>query len=132
MSKITKKIKSSPHILLAEGNRFLSKVIGNKLLRRGFMVSLANDGQEAIDKITDEKFDLILLDLVLAKKNGLEVLNEIKIDKNLNTKIVMLLGVDKTSDIEAIKKLGVTDYIIKSDLSIDMVAQKIEKILNKN
>ncbi|MDO8668754.1 MAG: response regulator [Candidatus Buchananbacteria bacterium] len=123
------KIKPDCKILLAEGDRFLSKVISNKLLRRGFCLSLANDGLEAMAKIKTEQFDLVLLDLTLSKKNGLEVLAELKKDKKLKIKIVVLLSLSKTSDIEKIKKLGITDYIIKSDLSINTLADKVGELI---
>lgn len=121
------KLKSS--ILLAEGDRFLSKVISNKLLRNGFEVSLANDGIEALNKIKTENFDLVLLDLTLTKKSGLEVLTDLRRDKKIKVPIVVLLNLNTTSDIEKIKKLGITDYIVKSDLSIDMLTDKVKSML---
>ena len=72
---------------------------------------------------------MVLLDLTLSKKNGLEVLTEIKQDKKIKITIMTLLSLSKTSDIKEIKKLGVTNYIVKSDLSIDMLADKVEELL---
>lgn len=130
MKSLKKTIKSQSRILLVEGDRFLSKVMANKLLRLGFNISLANDGEEALNKIKNEEFDLILLDLLLSKMDGFEVLAEMKAANIVKLKVVVLVSMDKGSDIEKLKKMGIKDYIVTGDLSIDAVIDKIEKLLN--
>ena len=61
-------------ILLVEDDRFLIKAVYTKLTQKGFEVVLANDGDEAISKAKTEKPELVLLDMVLPKKSGFEVL----------------------------------------------------------
>lgn len=131
MPRQSNKIKLKPkfNILLAEGDRFLSRVISNKLLRCGYGLILANDGMEALAKIKTEKLDLVLLDLTLTKRTGLEVLEEIKQDKNIKVPIVVLLSLGKTNDLNKIRELGVFDYIIKSDVSINLLADKVRTCL---
>lgn len=130
MKILKNKLNYQVEVLLVEGDRFLSKVIANKLIRLGFNVSLANDGEEALDKIMTNSYGLVLLDLELRKKNGFEVLDHLKKTKLLKkNKIVAFLNMEKTSEISRLKKIGIIDYIVKGDLSIDLVVDKIKKFV---
>ena len=124
--------KSKARILLAEDDRFLSKALSYKLFRSGFDVLLANDGIEAIDKLKTREFDLVLLDVIMPYKDGFEVLREVKGDQRLkNVPIVMMSNFGKTSEMIKGQELGMSDYIVKSDLSLDMMVKKIEELLKQ-
>ena len=125
--------KSKRRILLAEDDRFLSKALSHKLLRHGFEVLLANNGEEALSKIQSQKFDLVLLDEVMPHLNGFEVLSEIKKDERFQKlPVVIMSNFGRTSEMVKGQELGMTGYIVKSDLSLDMMVQKIEELLKKN
>jgi len=115
-------------ILYIEDEHALSLVIGNKLRRHGFEVSLAIDGIEGMRKIESEQPDLVLLDLILPNKDGWEVLMEMR-QKGLLKKIpvIVMSNLGQASDIVRSTKLGATDYIVKSDFSISEVVEKIQK-----
>ncbi len=117
-------------ILIAEDDKFLSRVLSDKLRRKGYKVYIASDGIEAINKIKREKPDLVLLDLIMPNKNGFEILEEIKIDEEYSDiPIIILSNLGQKDDVEKGKKLGVVDYLIKSNLSINAVVEKIEEVL---
>jgi len=117
-------------ILLAEDELFLSRTYENKLSLEGYDIQLAHDGEEAIRQILESKPDLILLDLIMPKKNGFEVLEVIKKDeltKHIPVIITSNLGQD--SDIEKAMNLGATDYIIKSNISLKDLVMKVKEHL---
>ncbi len=121
-----KKIK----ILIAEDDKFLVKVLRNKFIRKGFDVIISGNGNETIDKIKFAKPDLVLLDLIMPYKNGFDVLEEVKMDKKCkDIPVIILSNLGQKSDIERGKKLGVVDYLIKSNLSINDVISKVNEVL---
>ena len=121
-------LKNRKKILLAEDDKFIARAYQDGLSRAGFEVVLAVNGQEAIDKVKSEKTDLVLLDLIMPKKNGFEVLEEIKADKTLKMPVIILSNLSQDSDIEKAKELGAAGYIVKSNFSMKEVIEKIEKV----
>ena len=118
--------KAKKKILLAEDDKFISRAYKDGMERAGFEMIIAFDGIEAIEKINREKPDLILLDLIMPDKNGFEVLEEIKMDDGLkNIPVVILSNLGQDSDIEKGKALGAADYLIKSNLSMKEVIEKV-------
>lgn len=86
----------------------------------------ATNGQEGLDKIRAEKPDLVLLDLVLPKKTGFEVLKEIKDDPNTTKIPIICLSVlHQQEDIDKCKLLGADDYIVKTDTDPEQVVAKV-------
>ncbi|MBI5530524.1 MAG: response regulator [Candidatus Doudnabacteria bacterium] len=123
-SSKTDKIK----ILLAEDDRFLIKVLRLKLIKAGFEVLSAVDGEEAAQKILAEKPDLVLLDIIMPKKNGFEVLAELRNNPDVkDIPVIILSNLGQDKDVEQGKKLGATDYLIKTDLSLEEVVEKVNK-----
>lgn len=119
-------------ILLIEDELYLLKIYGNKLKRNGFDVSIATTGDEGLHKVMTDKPDLILLDLILpGGKDGFQVLEEIK--KNPSTRkipIIILSNLGQKSDIERGMALGAADYLVKADISLPNVVEKIKKYLS--
>ncbi len=126
------KKEKSRKILLAEDDKFISRAYKDGMERAGFEIIIALDGAEAIKKIKSENPDLILLDLIMPEKNGFEVLEEIKMDDELkNIPVVILSNLGQDSDIEKGKALGAADYLIKSNLSMKEVIEKVKFHLAK-
>lgn len=118
-------------ILLAEDDKFISRAYVDGLSRAGFQVSLASNGDEAVEKINSEKPDLVLLDVIMPDKNGFEVLESIKqVEELKKIPVIVLSNLGQDSDIQKGKELGAVDYLIKSNFSIKEVVEKIHKILN--
>lgn len=114
-------------ILLAEDDKFISRAYKDGLTRAGFEIVLASDGKEAMQKIKQDRPDLILLDLIMPIKNGFEVLEEVKKDDELKSiPIVVLSNLGQDSDVAKGKALGAVDYLIKTNLSMKEVIEKVK------
>jgi DNA-binding response OmpR family regulator len=117
-------------ILIIEDDRFLSSILKGRLEKEGFTVLQAFDGEEGLSVLRQGRPDLILLDLIMPKMSGFEVLQAISSDPELNTIPVMIasnLGQD--SDIQKAKELGAIDYYVKVRTSIDELAQIVKNIV---
>ena len=114
-------------ILLAEDDKFISRAYKDGLERAGFIVIQATDGEQAMEKTKQEVPDIILLDLIMPVKNGFEVLKGVKADEaTKNIPIIILSNLGQDSDIEKGRELGATDYMIKSNFSMNEVIEKIK------
>jgi DNA-binding response OmpR family regulator len=115
-------------IIIAEDEAFLSKVMSSKLKKEGFEVLVCIDGEACIEAIKKEKPDLVLLDLLMPKKDGFEVLEEIRADvATKNVKVIITSNLGQESDIEKGKKLGVLEYIVKANSSIHEIVEIVKK-----
>ena len=119
-------------ILLVEDDPFLIDIYTSKLEKEGFSVKISESGEDCFKKINQEKPDLILLDIILPKIDGWEVLKKIKSDENLkNIKIIILSNLYQKEDIEKGLSLGADKYLIKANYDPKEVIEEIKKILNK-
>lgn len=117
-------------IMIVEDDRFLSSLIKARLEKDGFTATQAFDGDEAIKMLRQGTWDLIVLDLIMPKVSGFEVLEAISLDPQLNkTPIVILSNLAQDSDIEKAKSLGATEYFVKVRVSIDDLVNKVKTII---
>jgi DNA-binding response OmpR family regulator len=119
-------------ILLCEDEIYVARSYIRKLELEGFEVHHAHNGQEAIDMLKTVKVDLVLLDLMMPLKSGFDVLSEIQNseDKELRSvPIVVASNLGQSSDIEEAKRLGASDYVIKSNISLKELVNKIKEYL---
>lgn len=117
-------------VFVVEDDNILAKAITTALTQAGFQVEAAIDGQEALDKIPATEPDLILLDLLLPKKSGEEVLAELK--KNEATKDIPVLIATVKDDNDTISRcvaLGIRGYFIKAHYTLDQIVETIEKVM---
>jgi len=120
----------SPKILIIEDDQRINKVYTAKLSIEGIEVSTALDGEEGLRRIYNEKPDLILLDLMLPKKSGFEILKEIKKDEKIkDIPVLILSNLAQEKEIEEGLALGAQDYLVKTNYSIQQVMEKIKKAL---
>ncbi|OGY43484.1 MAG: hypothetical protein A3J62_00985 [Candidatus Buchananbacteria bacterium RIFCSPHIGHO2_02_FULL_38_8] len=95
-----------------------------------FEVLSATTGAEGLRKARKEKPDLVLLDIMLPDKSGIEILQELKKDEATNDiKVVVMTNLGDKETISKILQAGGKDYLVKADWSIDDIAKKIKKIL---
>ena len=119
-------------ILMIEDDRFLRKIYRDKLTREGFEFVEATNGIEGINKVVSDLPDLVLLDLMLPRKNGFEVLIDMKRNKNTkNVPVIILSNLGQESDIKKGLDLGANDYLIKTEVSISDVVNKVLECLVK-
>ncbi len=115
-------------IALIEDDVNIREMYKIKLELSGYDVSVAEDGAKALDLIKKENSDLVLLDILLPKKDGFEVLKEIKdsTDKKIKSiPVVMLSNLSSKEDINEAKKLGASDYFVKAKTSPGEIAEKV-------
>ncbi len=117
-------------ILIIEDDKFLRELIVQKLLREGYNVPEAIDGEEGIKKIKEEKPDLVLLDLILPGIDGFEVLSQMKADSGLSSiPVIILSNLGQREDVEKGLKMGAVDYLIKAHFTPGEIIEKIKAIL---
>jgi len=117
-------------ILLVEDDPFLIDIYSTKLKEAGFVVEVAQDGDEALNKVRELMPDLVLLDIVLPAMNGWEILREIKKDDKLNgLKIIVLSNLGEKEDVEKGMKNGADRYLVKAHYTPTEVIKEIKDIL---
>ena len=119
-------------ILFIEDESALQKTFGEVLGQEGYEVVSALDGESGLRLAESEKPDLILLDLVLPKIHGFEVLKILK--GNSNTKdipIIVLTNLEAIEDVDKAIELGATTYLVKAQYSLEEVLIKVKKVLEK-
>jgi DNA-binding response OmpR family regulator len=115
-------------ILLVEDDKFLRTVLERKIKKEGFDVILAVDGDEALAKVISDKPDLILLDLILPKKNGFLILENLKKDPELGKiPVIIVSNLGQEEDIKKGLSFGAVEYLIKAKVSLDDVVKKIKE-----
>jgi len=115
-------------ILIVEDEKPLARALELKLLNSGFRPRIAVDGQEALDYLKKEKFDLILLDLVMPNISGFDVLEKMSVEKN-KTPVIVTSNLGQEEDLKKVEKFGIKKYFIKSDVSIVDIINYIKDIL---
>ncbi len=124
MTRQNKDIK----VLIIEDDKSLREMYESKLDKEGFAVSTAIDGEDGISKIKSGQPDLIMLDLMMPKKNGFDVLEEVNKDDTLNkTPIIVLSNLGLDDDINLAKSLGAREYLIKSSIMLNDLVKKIHQ-----
>lgn len=119
---ITKKI------LVVEDDKYLADVFLTKLSKAGFDVIQAFNGEDAVTLTKKYHPDLILLDIIMPKKDGFDVLREIKEDDEIkDIPVVIMSNLGQEDDVVMGKKLKAVDYLIKTNISLSDVVKKIKQ-----
>ncbi len=117
-------------ILIIEDDKILAELLEKKLKNAGFEVVLAFDGEEGLVSLRANKPDLILLDIVMPRKNGLELMEEMNKNPETNlTKIpvIVISNSGQPVEIDRILELGAKDYLIKTEFNPQEVIEKVIK-----
>ena len=119
-------------ILIIEDDPFLSEMYAAKFIENGFEVEVSSDGKSGLAKIEDFRPDLVLLDIVLPKMDGFEMLKKVKEKEELKEiPIVLLTNLGQKNEVEKGMALGAKEYIIKAHFTPTAVVAKVNEILNK-
>jgi len=119
------------NILLIEDEAALQKTIGEVLQKEGYNMLSAMDGEEGIKIAREKKPDLILLDLILPKKDGFGVLSSLKSSSETKSiPIIVLTNLGEMENIDRAVELGATTYLVKSDYSLKEIVEKIKTALS--
>lgn len=117
-------------ILIAEDDKFLVKIYQFKFISLGYEVIILEDGEKVLDTAKSYKPDLVLLDLVMPKKDGFEVLQELKSDpetRDINVLTISVLQMDQ--DIKRAKSMGSAEHLSKTKLSFTEITEVVQRYL---
>lgn len=118
-------------ILLVEDDSFLLNMYATKFELEDFMVVTAEDGEKAVRAAARELPAIILLDIILPKMSGFEVLKQLKADKRTaKIPVILLTNLSQKDEIEQGLSMGAADYLIKAHFMPSEVVEKIKKALN--
>lgn len=125
---------SHKRILIVEDDQFLREFYQELLQSEGFKVDAAGDGEDGLNKAQEGGYNLILLDIMLPKIDGLQVLRDLKAKypKQANGPIVILTNLGQDAIIKQCYELGAAGFLIKSALNPDQVLAEIAVYLKKN
>lgn len=115
-------------ILIIEDEKTLADALSIKLARLGYRIQVAIDGEDGIKLITTEKFDLILLDLIMPKIDGFGVLAALKTNK-IVTPVIILTNLSQENDLRRTKEFGAVGFFIKSNTSIATIVEQVVHVL---
>lgn len=119
-------------ILVIEDEITLQKAMREFLEGENFEVISAEDGQSGVEMARTEMPDLILLDIVLPKKDGYQVLAELKEgEKTQKIPVILLTNLESPEDIQKAFEKGATTYLVKSDYKLEDIVKKIKEALKK-
>ncbi len=133
MSRKKQDKTKKPTILLIEDDSFLAQMYQTKLTLENYQVLVAGDGEKGLEMIRKHKPDLILLDIILPKLNGFDLMKQIRRNKILAPiPVILLTNLSQKEDVEKGLALGARDYLIKAHYMPSEVVAKIKKILSEN
>ncbi|MFA4942419.1 MAG: response regulator [Patescibacteria group bacterium] len=115
-------------VLLADDEKAIAKALSLKLAKVGFVVDIAVNGVEAIEKAKAGKFDIIVLDLIMPEKDGFAVLEYLKENK-ITTPVLVASNLSQEEDLKRAQDLGAVDYFVKSNMSLQEIVDNIKKVL---
>jgi DNA-binding response OmpR family regulator len=117
-------------IFIIEDDTSLQGLLRETFEKHGFFVQSASDGEEAVEKLSRTIPDLILLDIVIPKKTGLDVLKELRKQESLkNTPVVLLTNLEGAESVEKALSMGATTYLVKSNYSLQEITEKVISLM---
>ena len=119
-------------ILFIEDESALQKTFGEIIAQDGYQMISALDGETGLRVAKEKKPDLILLDLILPKIHGFDVLKKLKEENETrDIPVIVLTNLEGLEDVEKALKLGATTYLVKANYSLEEILEKIKKALGE-
>jgi len=119
-------------VLLIDDDQFIQAVYKSALSQENIEVVLSSDGEDGMQKAISEVPDLVLLDMLLPKKDGFDVIHDLKSNPALaQIPIIVISALSQDADIAKVKELGAVEYLPKGQFSPQEVTEKIKNILIK-
>lgn len=123
-------MKNKRKVLIIEDDSFLQGLEVGKLKKDDFEVIVASNGDEGLHKINEPDIDLVLLDLVLPQFDGFEILRKIRETPAIkDIPVIVFSNLSEEKDIKKAENLGATDFMVKSNFTLDELVEHINKIL---
>ncbi len=115
-------------IIIVEDDLKVAELYRDRLAKEGHEIKISGDF-EALNLIRSEKPDLVLLDILMPKVNGLTILREIKTDPNLeDMPVIILTNVEGVNELSQAITFGASGYLVKAETSLDMLVQKVKDV----
>jgi DNA-binding response OmpR family regulator len=115
-------------ILIVEDEELIYELLQRKLTQEGYEVSVAKDGNEGLEKMREIKPDLVLLDIIMPKKGGFEVMTEMQKEENLrDIPVIVISNSGQPVELDKAKELGAKDWLIKTEFDPQEVIEKVKK-----
>lgn len=125
MSEETKSV-----VAIIEDEKFLSNLLKFRLEREGFLVQQLFDGIEALAWLKSNRPNLILLDLIMPKASGFEVLEQMSLDPQVSgVPIIVLSNLGQDSDVAKVKQFGASEFYVKARVSTEEVVNRVKQLL---
>lgn len=122
---------TQPVVVIVEDDKFISKAYANGLTKAGFTVHVAYDGVQGIKKIDAHNPDIVLLDLIMPKKDGFQVLEILRANAaTADLPVIVLSNLGQEEDIERANRLGANSYFVKADHSLHDIIDVVHEHIN--
>lgn len=119
-------------ILIVEDDDFLRSLAVSKLEQEGFVMEIAANGEQGLTKALATPPDLMILDLMLPTMSGFDVLQKVRENESTKKlKVIVFSNLGEEVDIKRCLDLGVSEYLIKANFTLDELAEKIKIIIGK-
>jgi DNA-binding response OmpR family regulator len=119
-------------ILIVEDENTLRQAMADKFMREGFKVLEASDGETGLDKAIKEHPDIILLDIIMPKVDGLSMLKQLRADSwGTNVPVLVLTNLNDAEYVAKAMESGVYDFLVKSDWKLDDLVQRVKNKLGQ-
>ena len=118
-------------ILIVDDDPLIARMYETRMKAEGYDVEVATNGEEALATVRKETPDLILLDVMMPKLNGVETLKILKgEEKTKKIPVIILTNLgDRPEDVANAKKLGALDYLVKTQVSLKELSEKVKSVL---
>jgi DNA-binding response OmpR family regulator len=123
--------KKTIHVLLVEDDIFLSSIYQKKFEMEGFKVTPVDNGEKVLAEAKKKKPDIILLDILLPKRDGFSVLAQLKDDaETKEIPVILLTNLGQKDDVDKGLQAGAVDYLIKAHFKPSEIVEKVRKVLH--
>src|SRR3989344_7819408 len=124
--------KTKKHILIVEDEKALSHALNIRMQKEGYTVTIASDGEEALQKVESHPYDLILLDIIMPRMDGITLLEFLKKGSKPSALIPVIVfsNLSQKEEMERAKELGATEYLVKANTPFPKMLKVITLILN--
>lgn len=117
-------------VIIVEDDLKTANIYKERLAQEGYEAIVASD-TEALSTIVKEKPDIVLLDILMPRVNGLTILREIKTQRDIeHTPILILTNIEDAREVMQAIELGASGYLVKADTSLDLLVQKVKQVLS--
>lgn len=119
-------------IIIIEDEELMLDLLQTKLTKEGYEISIARNGEEGLRVMREVKPDLVLLDIVMPKMSGLEVMEEMAKDKEIkDIPVIIISNSGQPVEIDKAQKLGAKDWLVKTEFDPQEVVDKVVKQIGR-